>query len=457
MSDSSFPNMENFDQLTGSDGFDLGGIDGFDPFAAPDEAQQPDVLPFEEPDEAFAESEDAPDAFDPPDEPDAEENITSLPLAQKEPAVPKEDAPKKVTPGAQPKAAANVQDAPANPLQAAMEQAEEKEARKNAASLFSKPPVFSHGGVNEEITDKEMTFDALRIEKSRDFSELEDAGKVSWTMEYGKTTKIISNPKKDVIYAIKQQIETSKAFIDELKKKGDKDLVCRVKPKITVQKKGIASYKAICATLEDAEKSSKAICVLPARNGTVYELRRSEVGTIIAPSFGDMDLSDVRAGFRPALPPIPFDLFCEVIAFFRSFLHDGLEYEALVHVYWDKACEEYRVVVPPQWVQKASVDAVISLEDVLDEERYIHFADIHSHNTMAAKFSATDDADEKASRVYIVVGRLHEYFPHVSARVSCNGVFVPIPLSQVVTPLPPNFPAHWSDAVQIGQHERAVG
>lgn len=342
-----------------------------------------------------------------------------------------------------------------NPLQQAIAQAEETDVKQSTAPLFSRPPIFTHGGVSEEITDPKLTFDQLREEKSRDFSELEDAAKVFWTMEYGKISRSIDKPRKEIIFAVKKEIETSKAFLDAIKKDGTKGIVCKVKPRITAQKKGVAAYKGVFTSLEEMEEAQKPISLLPARDGKVYEIRRTPLGTFIAPAENVEELSPVKAGFRPALPPIPRSLFYQIIAFFRSFLWEGQELEALVHIYWDKVLKEYRVVVPTQWVGKATVDAVLSQEDALDEERYLHYADIHSHNTMPAKFSHTDDLDEKATRVYLVVGRLDRYFPQVEARISCNGRFVTVPVSQIVAPLPMNFPGHWPDTVHIGRREVA--
>ena len=47
-------------------------------------------------------------------------------------------------------------------------------------SLFDKPPVFQYGGAREQITDADMTFETLRIQKADDFPELEDASAVTW-------------------------------------------------------------------------------------------------------------------------------------------------------------------------------------------------------------------------------------------------------------------------------------
>ena len=407
----------------GEELLDLGSFDGFDPFAGDDEPPESVALDSSpKKDEAALIAAPLPPS------------VQERPKQTDTPSVP-EDSPSD------------------NPLQQAVAQAEEKDAKQEAASLFVRPPVFCYGGVNEEITDKKMTFDQLREEKARDFSELEDASKVSWAVDYGKSLRIISKPKTEVIFAVKREIETSKAFLDALKKGDNKNLACMVKPKITAQKKGLVPYKGIFTDWEELKAVGKPISYLPAQDGRVYEIRRTELGAFIAPASGVEGLPQVQSGFRPALPPIPFSLFCQVVDFFRSFLQKGGEWEALVHIYWDKAEKRYLVSVPDQWVEKAAVDAVIHPGSGLDGDRYLHFADIHSHNTMEARFSLTDDLDEKATRVYIVVGRLDRYFPQVSARISCNGRFVPIPASQVISPLPQGFPSHWPDAVRLGRRE----
>lgn len=55
--------------------------------------------------------------------------------------------------------------------------------------------------------------------------------------------------------------------------------------------------------------------------------------------------------------------------------------------------------MPKQELTAVSVDSVME-EDYPDY--LIHVMDIHSHNTMPAKFSDTDDRDEKATRLYAV-------------------------------------------------------
>ena len=314
-------------------------------------------------------------------------------------------------------------------------------------SLFDKPPVFQYGGAREQITDADMTFESLRIQKADDFPELEDASAVTWQVRYGDVTKSVPTPKKDTIAAMKAEIEKSKAFLDSLKKGKVKDPECVVKPQIRMQKKGIADYKGVFPTLEAARASNKVICLIPSRDGQTYEMRRSELGEFITPKHKITEFSEVRAGFRPALPRIPQELLRAIIGFFRSQMESGAEFESLVRIYWDREKQKFIPFVPKQRVTKDRVTVRLTDEDLPDDTRYLYYADIHSHNSMKAVFSAIDDQDERGTRLYLVIGRLERFFPEISARISCGGSFVPIEPSLVLEGLHSGFPAEWSGKV----------
>lgn len=317
-------------------------------------------------------------------------------------------------------------------------------------SLFDKPPIFSYGGAKEEIKDASITFEELRIAKSDDFPELGEGKKVSWSVTYGKVNKLISDPKGTTIAGVKEEIEKSKAFLDALKKAAkDKDRSpdCLVTPKVTAQSKGIASYKGVFTTVEDAQASDKTICLIPSRDGRIYELRKTEMGDFIAPKHKIVDFSAVRAGFTPALPLIPRKLIGQIISFFRCFMNEHEEFEAMAHIYWDKEQEEYTAFIPRQRVSKVHIDADLR-GSALPEERYIHYADIHSHNSMAAKFSYIDDEDERATRLYFVVGHLDRFYPSITARMSCGGSYQEIDPSLVLEGVGEEFPTEWLDQVE---------
>ena len=52
--------------------------------------------------------------------------------------------------------------------------------------------------------------------------------------------------------------------------------------------------------------------------------------------------------------------------------------------------------------------------------------DFHSHNTMPAVFSETDNADEKETRLYAVAGRFNQTLPEITVRAGCAGKFIPL-------------------------------
>ena len=329
-----------------------------------------------------------------------------------------------------------------------MRQVEEKITEDLAGELLQKPPVFQFGGVTEEITDPKKTFEQLRKEKEEDFPELEDGKRVSWTMEYGKITKTIPKPKDSVIHAMKVEIEKSEGFRDMLKKAKDRDFTCKVRPHIAAQSKGIASYKGLFSSLEEMEKAPKVINLVPARDGHVYEIRCLESGRFITRARNIPELSEIQEGFTSNLPLIPFELVQQVIGFFRSCMRDGAETEALVRVYWDRTQERFLLDIPHQKVSKARIFADIPI-DPEKEDGLIHYADIHSHNSVAAQFSSIDDADERANRLYLVMGRLNQYFPEVSARICNGGTFLPIHPGDVLEGVPKAFPDWWSNRVQL--------
>ena len=339
-----------------------------------------------------------------------------------------------------------------DPLAAAMAEQEAKAEQKAAKSLFEKSPVFCYGSAKEDIADPGMTFEELRIAKAEDFPELAEGKKVSWTVEYGKTVKPITDPKGTTIASVKSEIETSKAFLDNLKKAKDKNPDCLVKPKVTAQSKGIAAYKGVFASLEEARASDKTICAIPGGDGRVYELRKNELGEFIAPKDCVIDLPTVVAGFPPALPLVPMELLAQIISFFRCCMSGPEEFEALAHIFWDKQEEKFVAHIPKQRVTKAHIDADLTQEE-LPEDRYLHYIDIHSHNSMEAKFSRVDDEDERATRIYIVVGRLDKFFPDVTVRMSCGGTYLTLPPGCVLESFGGVFPAEWRAQVTLLRRE----
>ena len=380
------------------------------------------------------------------------------PPTQETPAAPTVEAaapmpavapPKEAPAPAQPESNA----AAGNPIAAAFEQ---KTAENTKKGLLEKPPVFYHKGVKEDIEDASMTFEELRIRKSEDFTDLEEGKRVSWSVEYCGIRKEIKDPKGTTIISMKEMIERSREFLDALKKTKDKNPCCYVKPKVEMKTKGnAATYKGKFGSLEEARASDKVICLIPSNDGRIYELRKMEQGEFIAPKNNVTDFAEVRAGFTPALPKIPASLMGQIIAFFRAFMTQNEENEALALIYWDKAKREFFAYVPKQTVCKVEIEANLHDCPYDDAERYICYADIHSHNNMDAFFSSKDDSDERSTGLYFVLGKLDQFYPDIKARIFCGDTFVPIDPDTVIEGLEQQFPVEWLDQVTIQKKKGA--
>lgn len=284
--------------------------------------------------------------------------------------------------------------------------------------LFNKLPIFEYGGAVAPINDPGITFEALRLEKENDFPELSEPKKVTWKMEYCNITKIITNPEKQTIISIKMEIEKSNGFAEKAKKAKNSD--CKVKPQITAQKKGNTQpYIGHFDTIEEAKDSDKVICFIRSKkDSSITELRKTEAGIFISPASPYLKELSGKAEFISALPQIPFSMLLKIIQVFRIFMNreDGLE--ILVNIYWDKERKCFIGDFPAQNNKHWNVESTIGMEML--ESKYIHYMDIHSHHQMPAFFSKQDDADEKATRLYMVIGKLDQYFPDIRLRM-CNG------------------------------------
>lgn len=308
-----------------------------------------------------------------------------------------------------------------------MQNLEVQGEKRMLEALAAKPAIFSYAKVKENIEDRESTFEDLRQKYEADFPELSDPKTISWTVNYGKTTKSVSNPGSDKVYDIKTEIENSKAFKEALKKAktdAEKNPECIVKLFKKAQTKGeaLSGIKELCLTKAEAAQTNKPIVLLPSKDGRVYEQRRNEIGCFTAPAENIREFEDIRAEFKMALPKIPAHIFSKVMGFFKS-ISDELHYEVLVHILYDTEEKEYIIKVPKQRISEASVN---SETDEPYPDRCIHVMDFHSHNTMPAVFSETDNADEKETRLYAVAGRFNQTFPEITVRAGCAGKFIPL-------------------------------
>ena len=353
--------------------------------------------------------------------PQAQPIVQQQPMVQPQPVV-QQPVMQQAAPNPAP-----VQETMLDQFDAVMQNLEVQGEKRMLEALAAKPAIFSYAKVKENIEDRDSTFEDLRQKYEADFPELSDSKTISWTVNYGKTTKSVSNPGSDKVYDIKTEIENSKAFKEALKKAktdAEKNPECIVKLFKKAQTKGeaLSGIKELCLTKAEAAQTNKPIVLLPSKDGRVYEQRRNEIGCFTAPAENVREFEDIRAEFKMALPKIPAHIFSKVMGFFKS-ISDELHYEVLVHILYDTEEKEYIIKVPKQRISEASVN---SETDEPYPDRYIHVMDFHSHNTMPAVFSGTDNADEKETRLYAVAGRFNRTFPEITVRAGCAGKFIPL-------------------------------
>ena len=152
----------------------------------------------------------------------------------------------------------------------------------------------------------------------------------------------------------------------------------------------------------------------------------------------------LREGFVPAYPRVPWSMLTQVVSWFRDVnkLHKT---EAYVQIWIDldrrvqvegvrgpvtQECMFFHV--PIQDVSGGMVDHIGEF-DKDPSGRYIHLMDIHSHHTMGAFWSSTDDGDEKRfERLYGVVGTIDKPVPTFKWRTTVNGKFIDLGMSEVI-------------------------
>lgn len=139
-------------------------------------------------------------------------------------------------------------------------------------------------------------------------------------------------------------------------------------------------------------------------------------------------------GIERRVPKVPWALFRQTIGFFRAVAGSMNNSEALVQFFYNPnaapGADPWIAHVPSQQVSGGRVEATNTIDP---EGKLLHVMDIHSHNTMGAFWSSTDDTDElRAERFYGVVGKVTDITPEWLFRVNINGTFHPLTLHEVI-------------------------
>lgn len=144
-------------------------------------------------------------------------------------------------------------------------------------------------------------------------------------------------------------------------------------------------------------------------DGGVYEVRTNGLGQFVARIEADATICE---GFYPSVPPAPAGLLARTVRIFQDRPHT----EALVSVVYDSQAGTYDLV----WQSDDAGPGHVSYTPLPEDDRYLVLAEIHSHHTMEAFFSRTDDRAEATPKCYGVIGNVDRERPTALFRFPCG-------------------------------------
>jgi PRTRC genetic system protein A len=142
-------------------------------------------------------------------------------------------------------------------------------------------------------------------------------------------------------------------------------------------------------------------------------------------------LAEIEESVQVHVPKMPAGLFREVEAFFAA-VYERHHGEAVVLLACNPASGRWQVQVPDQEVRGAHVSYDLArLPD--PPEGFSRFGSVHSHASMGAFHSGTDDADELTfDGLHITIGHLDQPVRSYSARWVIAGKAFPVELTHVI-------------------------
>ena len=186
---------------------------------------------------------------------------------------------------------------------------------------------------------------------------------------------------------------------------------------------------------EDAEEMSKGpfkvlhsnLEIAAAVDGKLpgfYSFGEKKVANTAAYQF----ITDGRfSTLKLSTPKIPQSFLTAIVSYFRQ----DLTKEAIVKVTYNKVLRRFFLRYPNMEETKAEKGYIIYNFSRWIQRDEITVLDIHSHNTMPAFFSATDDADEYIPGLYGVIGNLDSEQPTMAFRFSGWGIEKSLDMSEL--------------------------
>jgi len=161
----------------------------------------------------------------------------------------------------------------------------------------------------------------------------------------------------------------------------------------------------------------------------VYLKKKLGVMESLAPVNKISILESVTSMAKMHIEPIPGKWIAKVMEFFKAVYAEHRS-EAIVLLFYNEETGKHKIVPPMQKVAGASCD----YDKGITIEGYTMIGTIHSHGSMSAFHSGTDDKDEEHfDGLHITLGDLDDEHPSMSASIVANGHRVMIEPSEYIT------------------------
>jgi len=166
----------------------------------------------------------------------------------------------------------------------------------------------------------------------------------------------------------------------------------------------------------DVETPTDDIYYIVAKEG-IFLKKKLGIMESIAPVKNISILNSVSTMAKMHIKKIPGTKFARTVAFFKE-VYKQYFAEAIVLLFYDENLKTYKIVAPPQKVTAAACDYNKGMS--IDGMQMI--GTIHSHASMSAFHSGTDDKDEEHfDGLHITIGNLNKENVSITASIVANG------------------------------------
>ena len=166
------------------------------------------------------------------------------------------------------------------------------------------------------------------------------------------------------------------------------------------------------------------ICYLMCSNG-IFKHVENDFYSVNVESEKIKGLAELTSRATIHLPPLPFNMMKRIESFFKD-AYAKFQSEAVVLLYANPANKEdaWHLEVPPQEVSAGHVKYDPSKLDT-EIKGYRLFGTVHSHGSMGAFHSTTDDTDEaKFDGLHITIGNVNASLSYSARWIFCGTIFV---------------------------------